>query len=301
MNRNTVSAAKAGIDAAIFPAHTRLMAMKSDNKNNIASQNVPNNATDKKKAWKRRERIALASVIIAAISGVAVWFGVFSNHNHQPEIIAVQPLVITPASPQAQSGQNPPPANLPTPAPAPTPTNSPAPVETAPPPAPSVAPQENLVQEYDDYTFELKECKLEDREDKQVNDGKPHKQLVCNVLVINKTGDRTLNMHGNVNGARTRVIDDMGTEYDFSGGTLGTSPLTCLIYFWPDGANAALVLPSSVPVKAELIFGVTRDGIGYFSPDATSLGVLDIGFISEDIAGRKAFRIQFKNVPIARE
>lgn len=89
----------------------------------------------------------------------------------------------------------------------------------------------------------------------------------------------------------------MGTEYDFSSGSLGTSPLTCAVWNWPDSANAALVLPSGVPVKAVLLFGV-KDGIGYFSPEATSLGVLDIGFISEDIAGRKAFHIQFKNVPI---
>ena len=176
---------------------------------------------------------------------------------------------------------------------------SPAAQTTALPPPPSAAPQENpgLVQEYDDYIFELKECRLEDRADKQVNDGKPHKQLICKVLVTNKTGDRTLNMHGNVDGARTRVIDDMGTEYDFSGGTLGTSPLTCMGFAWPDGANAALVLPSSVPVKVVLSFGV-KDGIGYFLPEATSLGVLDIGFISDDMAGRKPFHIQFKNVPV---
>ena len=154
------------------------------------------------------------------------------------------------------------------------------------------------MQEYDDYIFEIKECKLEDREDKQLNDGKPHKQLICKVLVTNKAGDRTLNMHGNVEGARIRTIDDMGTEYDFSGGTLGTSPLNCLNFAWPDGANAALVMPSGVPVKVMLVFGATRDGIGYFSPEATSLGVLDIGFVSEDRAGNKPFHIQFKNVPI---
>jgi hypothetical protein len=138
---------------------------------------------------------------------------------------------------------------------------------------------------------------LEDREDKQLNDGKPHKQLICKVLVTNKAGDRTLNMHGNVEGARIRTIDDMGTEYDISGGTLGTSQLSCYAFAWPDGANAALVLPSGVPVKAVLIFGM-KDGIGYFSPNAQSLGVLDVGFISEDTSGNKPFHIQFKNVPI---
>jgi hypothetical protein len=179
----------------------------------------------------------------------------------------------------------------------PVPTPSPAPVQTATLPAPSAAPQNNLVQEYDDYVFEIKECKLEDREDKQLNDGKPHKQLICKVLVTNKAGDRTLNMHGNVEGARIRTIDDMGTEYDISGGTLGTSQLSCYAFAWPDGANAALVLPSGVPVKAVLIFGM-KDGIGYFSPNAQSLGVLDVGFISEDTSGNKPFHIQFKNVPI---
>ena len=64
--------------------------------------------------------------------------------------------------------------------------SAPTPVQTATPPAPSAAPQNNLVQEYDDYVFEIKECKLEDREDKQLNDGKPHKQLICKVLVTNK-------------------------------------------------------------------------------------------------------------------
>jgi hypothetical protein len=179
----------------------------------------------------------------------------------------------------------------------PVPTPSPAPVQTATLPAPSAAPQNNLVQEYDDYVFEIKECKLEDREDKQLNDGKPHKQLICKVLVTNKAGDRTLNMHGNVEGARIRTIDDMGTEYDISGGTLGTSQLSCYAFAWPDGANAALVLPSGVPVKAVLIFGM-KDGIGYFSPNAQSLGVLDVGFISEDTSGNKPFHIQFKNVPV---
>jgi len=179
----------------------------------------------------------------------------------------------------------------------PVPTPSPAPVQTVTLPAPSAAPQNNLVQEYDDYVFEIKECKLEDREDKQLNDGKPHKQLICKVLVTNKAGDRTLNMHGNVEGARIRTIDDMGTEYDISGGTLGTSQLSCYAFAWPDGANAALVLPSGVPVKAVLIFGM-KDGIGYFSPNAQSLGVLDVGFISEDTSGNKPFHIQFKNVPI---
>ena len=105
-------------------------------------------------------------------------------------------------------------------------------------------------------------------------------------------------MHGNVNGARIRAIDDMGTEYDISGGTLGTSLLNCYAFEWPDGANAALVMPSGVPVKVMLVFGATRDGIGYFSPNAQSLGVLDIGFISEDESGNKPFHIQFKNVPI---
>ena len=57
-------------------------------------------------------------------------------------------------------------------------------------------------------------------------------------------------------------------------------------------------MPSGVPVKVMLVFGATRDGIGYFSPEATSLGVLDIGFVSEDRAGNKPFHIQFKNVPI---
>jgi len=179
----------------------------------------------------------------------------------------------------------------------PVPTPSPAPVQTVTLPAPSAAPQNNLVQEYDDYVFEIKECKLEDREDKQLNDGKPHKQLICKVLVTNKAGDRTLNMHGNVEGARIRTIDDMGTEYDISGGTLGTSQLSCYAFAWPDGANAALVLPSGVPVKAVLIFGM-KDGIGYFSPNAQSLGVLDVGFISKDTSGNKPFHIQFKNVPI---
>ena len=186
--------------------------------------------------------------------------------------------------------------NISTATPAPAPLS--APVQTTPTPPPSAAPQSNLVQEYDDYVFEIKECKLEDREDKQLNDGKPHKQLICKVLVTNKAGDRTLNMHGNVEGARIRTIDDMGTEYDFSGGVLGTSPLNCLNFAWPDGANAALVMPSDVPVKIMLVFGATRDGIGYFSPEATSLGVLDVGFVSEDRAGNKPFHIQFKNVPI---
>lgn len=174
---------------------------------------------------------------------------------------------------------------------------SPTPVQTATSPALSAAPQNSLAQEYDDYVFEIKECKLENREDKQLNDGKPHKQLICKVLVTNKAGDRTLNMHGNVEGARIRTIDDMGTEYDISGGTLGTSQLSCYAFAWPDGANAALVLPSGVPVKAVLIFGM-KDGIGYFSPNAQSLGVLDVGFISEDTSGNKPFHIQFKNVPI---
>jgi hypothetical protein len=284
----TVSVEGTGIDAAGFRAHTRRVAKKSEN--NMASQSVPNNTDDIKKPWTRKEQIALASAIIAAITGVAVWYGVFPNHNHQPENPAVHQPEITPVNPHAQSGQKPVRNEQ-------KPTAQNSSISSAPS-------QENLrqVQEYDDYIFELKECRLADREDKQVNDGRPHKQLVCSVLVINKTGDRTLNMHGNVDGARTRVIDDMGTEYDFSGGTLGTSPLTCMRFAWPDGANAALVLPSSVPVKAVLVFGVdVRVGIGYFSPDAKSLGVLDVGFISDDMAGRKAFHIQFKNVPIARE
>jgi hypothetical protein len=45
-----------------------------------------------------------------------------------------------------------------------------------------------------------------------------------------------------------------------------------------------------------LWFGENK-GIGYFSPEAKSLGVLDIIFISNDTGG-KSFHIQFKNVPI---
>jgi len=175
------------------------------------------------------------------------------------------------------------------------------PVNARPAPAP---PPKNTVreQEYDDYTFQLKECRLEDREDKQINDGKPHKQLICKVLVTNNSGDRKLTLRGNVEGARTRVIDDGGAEYDVSGGTLGTSQLTCYAFAWPDGADAALDLPSGVPVMAVLAFGVNvRTGIGYFSPDAKSLGILDVGFISNDTASGKPFHIQFKNVPIAKE
>ncbi len=301
MNCNIVSVAETGIDAAIFSAHSRRMAMESDNKNDKASQSVPNKIADIRKPWTRNQQIALASVIVAAISVVAVWYGVFFNNNHQPEIITVQPSQITPVNPRAQSGQNPPSANPPTSAPAPKLTSSPAPVETAPPLAPSVAPQGNLVQEYDDYTFELKECKLEDREDKQVNDGKPHKQLVCKILITNKAGDRTLNMCAvDKNGSYTRVIDDMGTEYNCGGGILGSSSI--IWYGWGGTQTAHLVLPSGVPVKAALAFGVdVRVGIGYFSPDAKSLGVLDVGFISQDMAGMKAFHIQFKNVPIVRE
>jgi hypothetical protein len=203
----------------------------------------------------------------------------------------ISALLQTASSSGSPADQNPNLANPSMPSPAPAPTTSPAPVETAPPPAPS-----NLVQEYDDYVFELKECKLEDREDKQLNDGKPHKQLVCKVLVTNKTGDRILSMCFENNGGETRTIDDMGTEYDCGGGTLGISSIRW-IYGGID--NAKLVVPSGVPVKAVLLFGVIHDrGIGFFSPEAKSLGVLDIGFISDDTEGRKPFHIQFKNVPI---
>ena len=147
--------------------------------------------------------------------------------------------------------------------PSPVPTTLPAPVETAAPPTPSAVPQENLVQEYDDYIFGLKECKIEDREDKQVNDGQPHKQLVCKVLVTNQRGDRNLRMAETKDGEHTRVVDNVGAEFDCSGGRLGTSEINFPNAAGLWGRDAELNLPSEVPIKAELGFGA-RNGIGYF-------------------------------------
>ena len=161
---------------------------------------------------------------------------------------------------------------------------------TAPPPPPSAATQEDLVQEHNGYTFELKECKVKDRQDRPANDGKPHQQLVCKVLVTDKMGGRTLVLSAWNGNEHTRVIDDMGNEYDCVGGSLGTSGIN---EYWGKAEN---VLPSGVAIKGVLFFAV-RNGIGYFSPDAKSLGVLDVIFTSNDTGGGP-FHVQFKNVPL---
>jgi len=165
---------------------------------------------------------------------------------------------------------------------------------TVPPPPPSAAPQENLglVREHNGYTFEMKECKLEDRQDRPANDGRPHQQLACKVLVTDKMGDRKLSMCAEKDGEHTRVIDDMGNEYNCSGGSLGSSYMRDWGGLWP----AELVLPSGVPVNATVSFGVNQ-GVGYFSQEAKSLAILDIVFKSND-TGAGSFHVQFKNVPI---
>ncbi|HUJ11429.1 MAG TPA: DUF6600 domain-containing protein [Verrucomicrobiae bacterium] len=149
-----------------------------------------------------------------------------------------------------------------------------------------------LVQEHNGYTFEMKECKLEDRQDRPANDGRPHLQLACKVLVTDKMGDRKLSMCAEKDSEHTRVIDDMGNEYNCSGGSLGSSIMRYWGGLWP----AELVLPSGVPVNATLSFGVNQ-GVGYFSQEAKSLAILDIVFKSND-TGAGSFHIQFKNVPI---
>jgi hypothetical protein len=161
--------------------------------------------------------------------------------------------------------------------------------------ASGVAPQENtgLVQEYNGYIFELKECRVEDRQDRPVNDGRPHQQLVCKVFITNKMGDRNLAINAWNRNEHTRVIDDQGNEYDCNGGSLGTSEIRMIVGL----GSAENVLPSGVPVKATLLFGV-NNGVGYFSTEAKALSILDILVTGDNEAGRRLFHIQFKNVPI---
>lgn len=67
-----------------------------------ASLSVPDNNASGEEPWTRNHKIAVASVVIAAVTGVDVWIGVIHNRNNQLENAAVGPQVEKDQTPPLQ-------------------------------------------------------------------------------------------------------------------------------------------------------------------------------------------------------
>jgi hypothetical protein len=100
------------------------------------------------------------------------------------------------------------------------------------------------------FVFEVKTCtKLGDR-------------ITCELLVTNTAGDRSLAIHNrqwSVNLGGTRLIDDLGNEYNEPVGRLGVKAL----------GTERTVLVTDIPVKATIYF----DGV---KPESTAIRLLAI-------------------------
>jgi TolB-like protein len=121
------------------------------------------------------------------------------------------------------------------------------------------------------FLFEFQSCKLLGQ------------TISCSLLVTNKGGDRELHVNAECDACydmNTRIIDDLGNEYKWSGLQIGNNR---------SDRHVNSLLVSGVPTKMIINFGKISTRIN-------RLSLLDIGCHLKGYKGD--FRVQFRNIPL---
>ena len=120
--------------------------------------------------------------------------------------------------------------------------------------------------EADNFTFELKECKMSGT------------NVTCDLLITNNDQDRELKLNNKSYRPSSRIFDDFGNEYGATQVQIGNKK----------GSHPRILLISGVPTRVKLYFEKV-------SPQASRITLLEVGCYS-----KKRVIAKLRNIPLSK-